>query len=167
MLESTANPRAAITAPGRQLEALFPIQARDSAQLPAASGRLVVELNELAERVVELDEFAVAPGGIVVDLADDDRPDTRPGIGHHQIVENAARLIQQHGIPHTARFEVGDQAWQQGFQSLRTLGRGLRGILVRSPNAKLPHMRDVKQARACAGPFVLSDNPASILSAFA
>ena len=67
---------------------------------------------------------------------------------HHQVVDDAAGIVQQLGVALLARLQVQDVGRHQGFQ------RGGGGRVAGPDQEGLPHVRDVEQARAaraCAG----------------
>ena len=75
------------------------------------------------------------------------------GVGDHQIVEDAALVIEQQRIAHPARLQRGDGARQQLFQFRSR-------ILAR--DHQLAHMADIEQARLVARPVMLGDDAAAL-----
>ncbi len=70
-------------------------------------------------------------------------------IGHHQIVENAALLVEKKRIAHAARLERSDRAGEELFQ---LLGRAL------ARDQQLAHVADIEQRGLLAGPVVFGDD---------
>ena len=79
----------------------------------------------------------------------DDHIQMMPGVGDHQVIENAAVLVEQQRIAHLARCEGRDVARYDGFECLRHIVAG---------QPKLSHVRHVEQARIFARPQMLGND---------
>jgi hypothetical protein len=76
---------------------------------------------------------------------------------HHQVVDDAARIVQQLGVALLARLQVQDVGRHQGFE------RGGGCGVVGPDQEGLPHVRDVEQARLSTRVQVLFQNAQGIL----
>ncbi len=74
--------------------------------------------------------------------------------GRHQIVEDAAAIVQQQRVTHTARRQGSHIAGNQRFQRVRRSG---------AVQPDLPHMGDVEQPGLRAGMEVFGDDAGRIL----
>ena len=85
----------------------------------------------------------------------DDEKQMAAKIGHHQVIENAPRLIGELGIALASRCNRQNVLRHQPFQRER---RVLDLARLR-PHHDLAHMRDVEQTGAAAGMEMLPEHP--------
>ena len=76
---------------------------------------------------------------------------------HHQVVDDAAGIVEQLGVALLARLQVQDIGRHQGFES------GGGGGVIGSDQEGLPHVRDVEQAGSGAGVQVLFEDAQRVL----
>ena len=72
----------------------------------------------------------------------------------HQVIADAAGIVQQERVTHLACVQAGDIAWHKAFEK--------RQHIV-SPQDRLPHMGDVEQAGRGTGMLVFGDNAVGVL----
>ena len=79
------------------------------------------------------------------------------GAGHHQVVEDAARVVEELGVALLARLQPDDVGRHQRLQRPR------RGLVVGAEQERLAHVRDVEQAGLGAGVGVLGQDAGEVL----
>jgi hypothetical protein len=84
----------------------------------------------------------------------DDQKQVIPDIGDHQIVQNAARVIREHGVAHAARRETRDIARYQGLECRHP---------IIAPHTDLPHMRHIEDGGPGARMIVFRQDSRRIL----
>ena len=108
------------------------------------------------QSLAEIGEIAIPAIGV-----DDQRQPTltvvRRRAGHHQIVDDAAVIAEQHGVAHAARRQPDDVA---GGDRLQGGGDGFDGV---TDQRNLPHVGNVEEAGRRADLIVLRQNPRWVL----
>ena len=106
-----------------------------------------------AEMVAQMGEI----GRLAVGVDDDEKFAAQPGRrqpGRHQIIEDAARIVEQQCVAHPHRTQRPEVAGDQRFERRGRVGAG---------EAQLAHMRDVEQPGLGAGVQMLGHDARGIL----
>ena len=84
----------------------------------------------------------------------DDYKNIVAAVHKHQVVQDAALVIQKKSVALFAHWQANDIDGHQTLEGSRS---------IRTHQSQLPHMRDVKQARRVARVFVFCHQPQGIL----
>ena len=101
----------------------------------------------LVEMLAKMREIGVLAGGV------DDQHQAVFEPAHHQIVDDAAIIVQQQRVAHTAQRQRLQIAGYQRFQRARRV----------TAQADLAHMRDVEKPSVRAGVQMLGNNAGRVL----
>ena len=110
---------------------------------PGALKRQQGTVFHVVERDFVGQEFAQMPDVIPFHSPVDDNIDAHRRLRDHQVIKNAARIVQEQGIAHLSLAQAFDVCGNQGFQ------RFFRAV---TGQHQLPHVRHIEQARAFARP---------------
>ena len=107
-----------------------------------------LDVDQMLEPGAQMGDVGDLAGGV------DDEGESIAGAGHHQIVDDAAVVVEQQRVAHAVRRQRRDIARDQRFQRARRGGAG---------EAELAHVRDVEEPGPRPRVQVLGDDAGLVL----